>query len=408
MNYILFDQDFNYVDAGFTQVSNTANTHQQLTLNKTIDEKGYLYVYLSNESASNHNVYFDDLRIVHEKGTILQEDHYYPFGANISALSSTAPLSKPNGYKFNGIEFTSDFDINTYDALYRGYDASLGRWMQVDPEVEQFYDLSPYNFGFNDPISWADPFGNCPDCPEDAKEGDTASPNGVEYKFENGEWVRQGGDAGEAVVTPTSSGEAQAASTAAQARLGDWLASDLSNLAWAFKNYPEPHQQAFIQDRFLEGRSRAFWNNDVTQAAVTVTTSFIPVGAVLKYGGRAAKFFIKPLSKSITTADGFLLKGITIKAPVNIPVQRFGNMSLTRPDFWGARIGTSSFGNRTFAAIKPGWNSLTQFSTGVIPKGTSIKFGIVGPQGLKYPGGSVQFIVNSKEVIKQSSKAIKR
>lgn len=111
-------------------------------------------------------------------------------------------------------------------------------------------------------------------------------------------------------------------------------------------------------------------------------------------------------AKSVTTADGFLFKGFTVKAPFNIPVQRFGNMSLTRPDFWGARIGTSKFANRTFAAIKPSWNPLTQYTKGVIPKGTPMKFGIVGPQGWRYPGGSFQFIIDSKSVINQSSKLI--
>src|SRR5690554_1616475 len=52
---------------------------------------------------------------------------------------------------------------------------------------------------------------------------------------------------------------------------------------------------------------------------------------------------------SVTTADGFLFRGFTVNSPFNIPVQRFGNLSLGRPDFWGARIGTSPFANRTFA-----------------------------------------------------------
>lgn len=111
-------------------------------------------------------------------------------------------------------------------------------------------------------------------------------------------------------------------------------------------------------------------------------------------------------AKGVTTADGFLFRGFTVKTPVNIPVQRFGNMSLGRPDFWGARIGTSQFANRTFGAIKPAWNPLTQYTTGVIPKGTPIKFGIIGPQGWRYPGGSFQFIVPSRSVINQSSKLI--
>tara|TARA_Y100001954_G_C15597500_1_gene496274 strand:- start:82 stop:294 length:213 start_codon:yes stop_codon:yes gene_type:complete len=64
-------------------------------------------------------------------------------------------------------------------------------------------------------------------------------------------------------------------------------------------------------------------------------------------------------------------------------------MSRRRPDYWGLRIGTSEFANRTFGAIKPNWNPLTQYTIGVIPKGTPIKFGIIGPQGWKYPGGGI-------------------
>jgi hypothetical protein len=83
-------------------------------------------------------------------------------------------------------------------------------------------------------------------------------------------------------------------------------------------------------------------------------------------------------------------------------------MNLDRPDFWGLKIGTSSFVNRTFAAIKPEWNSLAQYTSGVIPKGTPINFGIIGPQGWRYPGGSMQFVVPSKSVVNQTSKIIPR
>ena len=112
----------------------------------------------------------------------------------------------------------------------------------------------------------------------------------------------------------------------------------------------------------------------------------------------------------ITTSDGFLFKGFTVKAPFNIPVQRFGDLHLnsSRGDFWGLRIGTNKFINRTFAAILPSWNPLTNYNSGVIPKGTKMKVGIIGPQGLKYLGGSLQFIVHSEEVKKVKSKKIKR
>lgn len=137
------------------------------------------------------------------------------------------------------------------------------------------------------------------------------------------------------------------------------------------------------------------------------TGSFSGESVGLAIGGAAAaKFGGKLLS--FTTHDGYLFRGFNIKAPFDIPVQRFGNMSLTRPDYWGLRIGKSKLANRTLAAIIPKMNPLTQFTKGVIPKGTSIKAGIIGPQGLKYPGGSLQFVVNSRIVTNQTSRLITR
>lgn len=162
LNYILFDQDFNYLDAGFTQVSGTSGTHVAVNSSKTISEKGYLYVYVSNESNNSFDVFFDDLRITHTKGRIMQEDHYYPFGMNINALSSTAPLSKPNQFKYNGKEEQDDFDLNLYDYGARFYDAVLGRWSSIDKESERGPQFSPYNYTFNNPIKYLDPDGNWP------------------------------------------------------------------------------------------------------------------------------------------------------------------------------------------------------------------------------------------------------
>ncbi|PIW04745.1 MAG: hypothetical protein COW40_08260, partial [Cytophagales bacterium CG17_big_fil_post_rev_8_21_14_2_50_40_13] len=161
LNVLLFDQDFNPVSgqSGFLQ-TDQASGYKTLNISKSIGQGGYVYVYLSNEGQTGFDVYFDDLSITHTKGAILQEDHYYPFGANISALSSTAPLSKPNQFKFNrGTELNSDFDFNIYEATYRGYDANLGRFMQVDPLADFFTDWTPYQFGYNDPIYWNDPMG---------------------------------------------------------------------------------------------------------------------------------------------------------------------------------------------------------------------------------------------------------
>ncbi|WP_420385568.1 DUF6443 domain-containing protein [Roseivirga sp.] len=160
LNYILFDQDFGYITSGHDQVTSLANgAHEKLSFaTLSITEGGYLYVFVSNESAANFDVFFDDLRITHTKGAILQEDHYYPFGMNIQALSSNAPLSKPNQYKFNGIEENTEFDINVYDAFYRNYDPVLGRWWQVDPKASE--RESPYVGMSNNPILYNDYLGD--------------------------------------------------------------------------------------------------------------------------------------------------------------------------------------------------------------------------------------------------------
>ena len=97
LNWVMFD-NFIVVSAssGHVPVSTSSNIlHRLHEDNIAIGQKGYFYVWMSNERGDNFNVYFDDLKVTHTKGQILQEDHYYPFGATITALSSTAPLSQP-------------------------------------------------------------------------------------------------------------------------------------------------------------------------------------------------------------------------------------------------------------------------------------------------------------------------
>ncbi|WP_420386229.1 DUF6443 domain-containing protein [Roseivirga sp.] len=150
LNYILFDRDFVYITAGFSQVSNTADQFSVTSLSKNIDKAGFIYVYVSNESNNNAPVYFDDFRITHTKGEIIQEDHYYPFGLNISALSSRAPLSKPNKYNtFQGQERVEDFDLGWIQFRFRNHDPTIGRFFNIDPLTDKYVYNSPYAFAEN-------------------------------------------------------------------------------------------------------------------------------------------------------------------------------------------------------------------------------------------------------------------
>ena len=42
----------------------------------------------------------------------------------------------------------------------RNYEATLGRWMNIDPLAEQYYSFSSYNYALNNPVKFVDPDGN--------------------------------------------------------------------------------------------------------------------------------------------------------------------------------------------------------------------------------------------------------
>lgn len=73
-------------------------------------------------------------------------------------------------YGFGGKEEQDDNvggnQLNWLDFGARNYDAALGRWFVVDAladEPEQI-DKSPFAYGWNNPIFYSDPDGNCPWC----------------------------------------------------------------------------------------------------------------------------------------------------------------------------------------------------------------------------------------------------
>lgn len=185
LNYVVFNQNFVKQTQGHQQVNGSLNISSLISLNNiNITQKGYIYIWVSNESDANLDVFFDDLKVTHTKGHILQEDHYYPFGMSISALSSSAPLSKPNQFKYNGMELDGDMNLNLFDFGARRYDPQLGRWNHVDPLADSMRRHSPYNYAFDNPIRFIDPDGmmpqdskgsenqECEDCPKDGDKND--------------------------------------------------------------------------------------------------------------------------------------------------------------------------------------------------------------------------------------------
>jgi RHS repeat-associated protein len=125
-------------------------------------KNGYLYVFVSNESRSD--VYFDDIRIDHSRGALIEETHYYPFGLTMAGISSKAAGKLENRFEFNGKEkqaeeFSDASGLELYDFGFRTQDPQTGRFLQLDPHAEKYLNYSPYSFTLNNPVNAADPDG---------------------------------------------------------------------------------------------------------------------------------------------------------------------------------------------------------------------------------------------------------
>jgi len=162
LNYILFDKHYKVLDAGWQLAPSTTFTKQKLSFpTKDIKEEGYLYTWLSYDDASNNYVYFDDFKVTHTKSNVLQYNEYYPFG--LQTATSWTRESTSNNFLYNGGN-----ELNTssgwYETFFRGYDPTLGRFLQIDPMATS--EMATYQYAGNNPVLFNDPFGASKGRPE--------------------------------------------------------------------------------------------------------------------------------------------------------------------------------------------------------------------------------------------------
>jgi RHS repeat-associated protein len=154
---LFFNEQLQLTDSALIRISRGANTVHTYSGQRTALQNGYVYVYVTNESG--RDIWFDDLMVSHRTGPLLQEAHFYPFGQEISPLSSKALLKTPNDRMLQQNEWDEEFGMNLHDFDARLYDASIGRFWGVDVYAEKFARLSPYNYAANNPYHFADPDG---------------------------------------------------------------------------------------------------------------------------------------------------------------------------------------------------------------------------------------------------------
>ncbi len=93
---------------------------------------------------------------------IISEKHFYPFGLQLKGFNTdVSPNSNSMAEKFafNGKENNPELGLKWYDFGARNYEASLGRWMNIDPLAEKYLNYSTYNYTLNNPIVYVDPDG---------------------------------------------------------------------------------------------------------------------------------------------------------------------------------------------------------------------------------------------------------
>ena len=121
------------IDGGYVDISTSNNS------------SSYTYRYYVQDHLGNNRLVTDD------SGTILQTNHYDPYGQLLGDISSSTPVSQ---YKYANKEW--DTTTASYDFGARRYTPSIPRWTAIDPLAEKYYSVSPYVYCAGNPVNLVD------------------------------------------------------------------------------------------------------------------------------------------------------------------------------------------------------------------------------------------------------------
>lgn len=177
------------VGSGYAPVTvDSEGNWRQLKLDLTVtaEEPCEMELWLDNQDQSH--VYFDDLKVEHQVGPIIQENHFYAYGQRNEGLSWARQNLRGYGRGYQGQNTRFDEETSYDNFELRMYDSRIGRWTSTDP-MAQYH--SPYVGMGNDPINDIDPDGG------EAK---------TDFYTNSGKLVRHVEDGSNAIFYQTGSG----------------------------------------------------------------------------------------------------------------------------------------------------------------------------------------------------------
>ena len=138
---------------GYSTPKNTANLAQ-----------GFDYIYRYKDHLGNVRLSYTEDPSNPGTPTIIEGSNYYPFGGLHKGYNEGGDTALGNDvaqkWKYNGKELNEELGLDWYDYGARNYDASLGRWMNMDKKAEFYVQTSPYVYALNTPVNAIDPDGN--------------------------------------------------------------------------------------------------------------------------------------------------------------------------------------------------------------------------------------------------------
>src|SRR5690606_39051231 len=123
----------------------------------------FMYVYQYKDHLGNVRLSYADIdgsETIDSASEILEENNYYPFGLKHQGYNEIANNNRSEAaekYKYGGKEWNDELGLDLYDFHARNYDPAIGRWLNVDPLVEE--TMTPYQYVHNNPINLIDPDG---------------------------------------------------------------------------------------------------------------------------------------------------------------------------------------------------------------------------------------------------------